>query len=111
MVVGLYGIMKAGGAYVPLDPDYPRQRLAMMLEDAQPKVLLTQERLLSILPPYSGRVFCLDRDWQHVAVEPADNPPPVTNGKNLPYPIYPSGSTGKPKVGPNLHEGIAKRLR
>ncbi len=110
MVVGLYGIMKAGGAYVPLDPDYPRQRLAMMLEDAQPKVLLTQERLLSILPPYSGRVFCLDRDWQHVAVEPADNPPLVTNGKNLAYAIYTSGSTGKPKGVPNVHEGIVNRL-
>src|ERR1700730_14906309 len=35
MVVGLLGILKAGGAYVPLDPEYPRQRLAFMLQDAQ----------------------------------------------------------------------------
>ena len=35
MVVGLLGILKAGGAYVPLDPEYPEQRLAFMLEDAQ----------------------------------------------------------------------------
>ncbi|MFQ5796950.1 MAG: condensation domain-containing protein, partial [Candidatus Bipolaricaulia bacterium] len=34
MLVGLLGILKAGGAYVPLDPDYPRERLAFMLEDA-----------------------------------------------------------------------------
>ena len=41
MIVGLLGILKAGGAYVPLDPSYPRDRLAFMLADAQPLVLLT----------------------------------------------------------------------
>ena len=44
MVVGLLGILKAGGAYVPLDPQYPKQRLAFMLEDTQARILLTQER-------------------------------------------------------------------
>ncbi len=44
MVVGLYAILKAGGAYVPLDPAYPVERLAFMLEDARPPVLLTQEQ-------------------------------------------------------------------
>ena len=34
MVVGLLGMLKAGGAYVPLDPEYPRERLACMVEDA-----------------------------------------------------------------------------
>ena len=42
MVIGLLGILKAGGAYVPLDPQYPKERLAFMLQDAQVKVLLTQ---------------------------------------------------------------------
>ena len=50
MVIGLLGILKAGGAYVPLDPEYPKQRLAFMLEDAEPKVLLTQSKFLSQLP-------------------------------------------------------------
>src|SRR4028119_2283484 len=42
MVVGLLGILKVGGAYVPLDPAYPTERLALMLEDTQISVLLTQ---------------------------------------------------------------------
>ena len=35
MLIGLIGILKAGGAYLPLDPDYPPERLAFMLDDAQ----------------------------------------------------------------------------
>src|SRR5437763_266811 len=41
MIIGLLGILKAGGAYLPLDPDYPQERLAFMLADAQARVLLT----------------------------------------------------------------------
>ncbi|MCP6758271.1 MAG: amino acid adenylation domain-containing protein [Fischerella sp. CENA71] len=52
MVVGLLGILKAGGAYLPLDPEYPTERLAFMLEDAQVSVLLTQQLLLDRLPQW-----------------------------------------------------------
>ncbi|MGH8239077.1 MAG: condensation domain-containing protein, partial [Steroidobacteraceae bacterium] len=45
MVVGLLAILKAGGAYLPLDPRYPTERLAYMLTDAAPKVLLTLPQL------------------------------------------------------------------
>ena len=44
MLVGLLGILKTGGAYLPLDPGYPPDRLAFMLEDARPRVVLTQRR-------------------------------------------------------------------
>ena len=60
MVVGMLGVLKAGGAYVPLDPIYPRKRLAYMLADAQPLVLLTQGRLQSELPPHHSHVVVID---------------------------------------------------
>src|SRR6185503_779166 len=67
MVVAILGILKAGGAYLPLDPSYPQDRLAFMLEDAGVPVLLTNESLLSQLPPYRGEVVAIDRQWPDIA--------------------------------------------
>ncbi|MBI6605120.1 condensation domain-containing protein, partial [Pseudomonas sp. S4_EA_1b] len=54
MVIGLLAVLKAGGAYVPLDPDYPRERLAYMLDDSGVQLLLTQAPLLGQLPIPQG---------------------------------------------------------
>src|SRR5262249_21576600 len=45
MLVAMLAVLKAGGAYVPLDPSYPRERLALLLDDAGAALLLTQSRL------------------------------------------------------------------
>jgi non-ribosomal peptide synthetase component F len=50
MVVALFGVLKAGGAYLPLDPDYPQARLAHMLADACPTIVLTSGALRARLP-------------------------------------------------------------
>ncbi len=97
MVVGVLGILKAGGAYVPLDPDYPAERLAFMLEDAQSPLLLTQQALLERVPAHGAHVVCLDSDWQQIEQQPDDNLPTLANAENLAYIIYTSGSTGTPK--------------
>ncbi len=90
LVVALYAVHKAGGAYLPLDADYPADRLAFMLEDAAPAVVLDE---LPVLDGYSGE--SLGR-----TVDPSS---PA-------YVIYTSGSTGRPKGVVVPHEGIANRL-
>ena len=44
MIVAMVAVLKAGGAYVPFDPDYPKERIAYMLADARPKIVLTESR-------------------------------------------------------------------
>jgi amino acid adenylation domain-containing protein len=97
MVVGLLGIMKAGGAYVPIDPGFPAERQRFMLQDAEVRVLLTQEELLTGLPPHEAEVVCLDRDAERIAAASTNAPRCAATPDHLAYVIYTSGSTGRPK--------------
>src|SRR5262245_2832938 len=69
MIVGLLGILKAGGAYVPLDPEYPTERLAFMMQNAQAPILLTQEHLRANLPKHTAEVVYLDSSWDLISQE------------------------------------------
>jgi non-ribosomal peptide synthetase component F len=53
-IIGLIGILKAGGAYVPIDPHLPRSRLALIMADAAPAVLLTQRSLSPLIGAFAG---------------------------------------------------------
>lgn len=97
MMAGLLGILKAGGAYVPLDPDFPRERLAFMVQDTRVPVLLTTSQLAGNLPADKAQIVCLDTDWETIARESPDNERVAVRPENLAYVIYTSGSTGNPK--------------
>jgi surfactin family lipopeptide synthetase C len=107
MVVGLVATLKAGGAYLPLDPSYPGERLAFMLGDAQPTIVLVQRSLAVKLPQYAGEIIFLEDDF---STESDANPINLTQPENLAYVIYTSGSTGRPKGVMNTHRGICNRL-
>ncbi len=97
LVVGLLGVLKAGGAYVPLDLNYPKQRLALMLEETRVSLILSQEHWRKSLPEFNGEVLCLDRDFTLCRDEEANNLATVNSPDSLAFVFYTSGSTGKPK--------------
>ena len=97
MVIGLLAILKAGGAYVPLDPTYPEERLAFIVQDAQPVALLAQKHLLFRLPACSAPVICLDAHQEATSYGDTDNIQSDVTPDNLAYLIYTSGTTGTPK--------------
>jgi amino acid adenylation domain-containing protein len=106
MILALLGILKAGGAYMPLDPSYPRERLAFMVEDSALPVLLTERRLMNVLPHHGASVICLDPNWWTVSGESAENPAVDVGPDNLAYVLYTSGSTGRPKGAQVEHRGL-----
>ena len=111
MIVGLIAIAKAGGAHVPLDPAYPPERLAYMLTDARPVILLTQQHLVASLPAHDIPMFLLDAQAASLTHYPEDNPRAGVSPQNLAYVIYTSGSTGRPK-GTLVHQcGFLNLLR
>ncbi|MEJ2444811.1 MAG: amino acid adenylation domain-containing protein, partial [Exilibacterium sp.] len=99
MTIGILGILKAGSAYVPLDPDYPTDRLAYMVEQADVDILLTQEKLYFHLPVHP-RVLALDHraDWTAKDIKTVQNPLLSATSQHLAYVIFTSGSTGRPKA-------------
>lgn len=97
MVFGLLAIQKAGAAYVPLDPDYPKERLLYMVSDAEPAVLLTQDRLASLFPATQPNVVRVDCDAALLAAQSSEPVQTCHDAEALAYILYTSGSTGKPK--------------
>jgi amino acid adenylation domain-containing protein len=107
LVVALLAILKSGAAYVPLDPAYPHDRLEFILEDAAVTVVLTSEKVRSVLPSHAAReVVVAESDTADVPRMAAMNVSQKPRADDVAYVIYTSGSTGRPK-GVQLEHRVA----
>ncbi|MEU8380032.1 amino acid adenylation domain-containing protein [Streptosporangium sp. NPDC048865] len=91
-VTAMLAVLRAGAGYVPLDPGYPAARLALMLEDTRPRVVLVP---MDADPPLPTGTPVLRLG----EAGPATAPPPVdaASPDGPAYVIFTSGSTGRPK--------------
>ncbi|WP_037880705.1 non-ribosomal peptide synthetase, partial [Streptomyces sp. NRRL F-5727] len=95
LLVALHAVHKAGAAYLPVDPDYPRDRVAHMLDDAAPVLVLTPDLTARLeAAPAPASVHAL----------------PEARPDHPAYVIYTSGSTGRPKGVVVTHAAIVNRL-
>jgi amino acid adenylation domain-containing protein len=97
MLVAILGVLKAGAGYVPLDPAVPAERLHYMIEDAQLKLILTQDRFLETLKSHGTPLLPIDTRWSEISSRPEMNPEPLPFADSLVYITYTSGTTGRPK--------------
>jgi len=109
-VVALLATIKAGAIYVPIDPQYPLDRQAYMIAEAEAKVVLGQEHLAERIPGTQARVVLVDSEAESWAVLAADNLPRLAPPHPLLYMIFTSGSTGKPKGSLVFHRGFVNLL-
>ena len=105
-VVAALAVLKAGGAYLPLDPGAPPDRMAFILNDAQPAALITQSRLAAKAGTGNWHVVNVDDVSSPIWVESDDVPSGNVTPANLAYVIYTSGSTGQPKGVQVTHSGL-----
>ncbi|WP_327745262.1 non-ribosomal peptide synthase/polyketide synthase [Streptomyces europaeiscabiei] len=95
LVVALLAVVKSGAAYVPVDPDYPADRIAFVLEDARPELILSSTEAVARLAVPAGVPVVLVDDLSPAGMDAAvRRTPPAASPA---YAIYTSGSTGRPK--------------
>ncbi|MFE2179996.1 amino acid adenylation domain-containing protein [Streptomyces sp. NPDC059455] len=106
-IVALFAVLRVGAAYVPLELDHPDERIAAIVADARPDVILT---VSAVSPRLTGDLIELDRPLP-------EGKPYVTFAKDDPdrlrhpaYTIYTSGSTGKPKGVVTEYAGLTNML-
>ncbi|MFD7257552.1 amino acid adenylation domain-containing protein [Streptomyces sp. NPDC059874] len=107
LVVAALAVWKAGGAYLPVDPAYPADRIAYMLGDARPVLVLATAGTSGRLPDGTAAVLL---DELHLADGPGTAPESSVVPANPAYVIYTSGSTGRPKGVVVTHAGVAALL-
>lgn len=96
-IMCLLAILKAGCAYVPIDPTQPKNRIAQMLDQLGPCLIVTQQRLVPRLEGDKRHFVFLDVDAEQIAQQSGDDLPNNAAPEDLCYVLFTSGSTGTPK--------------
>ncbi|RPK54200.1 Linear gramicidin synthase subunit D [Streptomyces sp. ADI96-02] len=106
-IAALFAVLRVGAAYVPLELDHPDERIAGIVADARPEVILT---VSAVSPRLSGELIELDRplpDAEPYVTFAPDDPDRL---RHPAYTIYTSGSTGKPKGVVTEYAGLTNML-
>ncbi|MEU4125217.1 non-ribosomal peptide synthetase [Streptomyces virginiae] len=109
-IVALFAVLRTGAAYVPLELDHPDERVAAIVADARPEVILTVGAVSPRLGRLPGDLIELDRPLpaaEPLATFAPDDPHRL---RHPAYTIYTSGSTGRPKGVVTEYTGLTNML-
>ncbi|MEU9305924.1 amino acid adenylation domain-containing protein, partial [Streptomyces sp. NPDC048269] len=113
MIVAVLAVLKAGAGYLPVDPGYPAERIAYMLDDARPALVLATSTTIGALPDGTEPLL-LDTPESAALLDRLPDTSPVDSERTEPldvrhpaYAIYTSGSTGRPKGVVVSHGSVA----
>ncbi|UJW29857.1 amino acid adenylation domain-containing protein [Saccharothrix sp. AJ9571] len=118
LLVALLATVKSGAAYLPLEIGHPEERIAFMLRDSQPALILTTSGTpMADTTTAGAELMVLDAPATRESLSAEDTSPLSDGDRRAPllpshaaYVIYSSGSTGKPKCVLVEHRSIAAYL-
>ncbi|MBB2910617.1 amino acid adenylation domain-containing protein [Streptosporangium becharense] len=109
LLAAILAVMRRGAHFLPVDPTHPAGRVAGLLRDAQPRLIVTDTDGSGCLAPSDhSRALLLDT---LPAVTGTDDAPAGVRPEDLAYLIHTSGSTGRPKGVPITHASLLNYLR
>ncbi|GAA0645026.1 hypothetical protein GCM10010174_80100 [Kutzneria viridogrisea] len=100
-LTAMLGVQLARAAYLPLDPEYPADRIAHMLADARPTLVVAEPSTVDKLCEHEVPVLVVDEDLPELPGELV-----LPHPDSSAYLIYTSGSTGRPKGVLVPHRGV-----
>ncbi|MCF6437886.1 amino acid adenylation domain-containing protein [Pseudoalteromonas luteoviolacea] len=104
MLPAMLGVLKAGAAFVVIEPTLPSTRIAQLLTDCQPNVIVTNQNInVDGLSKDTPRIDLREIDFDSTIGQVAD----CATATQLAYVIYTSGSSGKPKGVMVEHRALA----
>jgi amino acid adenylation domain-containing protein len=100
--VAALGVLKAGAAFIPIDPEYPKERVDIILEDSDSKIIITDNGDQGFSNEISIKSLQTAAIYENPNIEiPIDS---------LAYLIFTSGSTGRPKGVMVEHKNMVNHL-
>jgi non-ribosomal peptide synthetase component F len=109
-VIAILASLKAHKTYVPLDPNFPKERLRVMVEDAEPVVLLTDDAHMRLAEELAGKRARIINTSAIKRDAAAPNPLVPCDPLDRAYIIFTSGSTGRPKGIAFLHRNLLHHI-
>ena len=96
-IMAMMAVIKTGAAYLPLDILAPDKRIADILKDANPRLIITDRQYQSKTHKSKIQTFLISNIYLESINNNKDNPKSEISAISPLYLIYTSGSTGKPK--------------
>lgn len=109
MIISILAIIKIGGTYVPLDTDYPAERIAYMIKDAEISTVIMQN--VNALPETGREISTILLGELDFSAAPTGNISVQRSSESPAYIMYTSGSTGAPKGVMVVDRGIIRLVR
>ncbi len=106
IIISILASLKARKAYVPLDPNYPKERLRIMLDDSDARILLTDDRHVELAEELAGKKIQIINTSRIECRAETPNPRVACDPLDRAYILYTSGSTGRPKGIAFLHRNL-----
>ncbi|WP_353107594.1 amino acid adenylation domain-containing protein [Gordonia sp. (in: high G+C Gram-positive bacteria)] len=109
LVEAVVGVLLAGGVVAPIDPDYPADRIALIVTDAEPSLVIVDTATPAAVHDAVGGLAVDMADLATVGTPPTPHSHRV-DLDNAAYLVFTSGSTGRPKGVVVSHRAIGNLI-